>query len=113
MIGASTLYDPIATKAGGLHAQRNNIDWYEDYDEPAMRELPEGPMVCVLAGMGIGKTVAIKSTLLKTCKPVTKKALVITHSRSLRSFSKISRSWALSTIKRLQVQSMIARLSCA
>jgi hypothetical protein len=47
-----------------------------------MRELPEGPMVCVLAGMGIGKTVAIKSTLLKTCKPVTKKALVITH-RSL------------------------------
>jgi hypothetical protein len=83
MIGASTLYDPIATKAGGLHAQRNNIDWYEDYDEPAMRELPEGPMVCVLAGMGIGKTVAIKSTLLKTCKPVTKKALVITHSRSL------------------------------
>jgi hypothetical protein len=80
MIGA--LYDSIATKAGGLHAQRNNIDWYEDYDEPAMRELPEGPMVCVLAGMGIGKTVAIKSTLLKTCKPVTKKALVITHSRS-------------------------------
>jgi hypothetical protein len=42
-----------------------------------MRELPEGPMVCVLAGMGIGKTVAIKSTLLKTYKPVT--GLVITH----------------------------------
>jgi hypothetical protein len=70
------LYDSIATKAG-LHAQRNNIDWYEDYDEPAMRELPRTHGV--LAGMGIGKTVAIKSTLLKTCKPVTKKALVITQ----------------------------------
>jgi hypothetical protein len=51
MIGASTLYDSIATKAGGLH--ENNIDWYEDYDEPAMRELPKDPWCVCLQEWGL------------------------------------------------------------
>jgi hypothetical protein len=80
--GSNALYDGSGARVGGLHAQSDNIDWDEDYNAPKMRDLPVGPIVCVLAGMGIGKTVAIKAVLKKSCKKKTK-ALVVTHSRSL------------------------------
>jgi hypothetical protein len=80
--GSNDLYDSVGTHVGGLHAQKDNILWDQDYDEPQMRELPRAPIVCVLAGMGIGKTVAIKASLRQSCKESTK-VLVVTHSRSL------------------------------
>jgi hypothetical protein len=80
--GSNGTFDSSGVQIGGLHAQGDNIEWDQDYDEPQMRDLPDGPLVCVLAGMGIGKTVAIKATLRKSCRPETK-VLVVTHSRSL------------------------------
>lgn len=80
--GSKGLYDGSSAHVGGLHAQSDNIDWNEDYNNPKMRDLPTGPLVCVLAGMGIGKTVRVKDVLKGSCKKKTK-ALVVTHSRSL------------------------------
>jgi hypothetical protein len=80
--GSNVLYDGSCARVGGLHAQSDNIDWDEDYNLPKMRHLPMGPIVCVLAGMGIGKTVAIKAVLKESCKKKTR-ALVVSHSRSL------------------------------
>jgi hypothetical protein len=78
--GSTQLYDELSP--GCMHAQGPNIKWTQDYDEPQMRELPDAAVVCVLAGMGIGKTVAMRSTLEAKCVPDSK-VLIITHNRSL------------------------------
>jgi hypothetical protein len=80
--GSNSHYDAVMAPAGGMHSQARNIHWNEDYDEPQMRPLPTAPIVCVLGGMGVGKTIAIKDVLKENCTPTTK-ALVVTHSRSL------------------------------
>jgi hypothetical protein len=78
--GLTHQYDAFVP--GGMHAQQASIEWVQDYDEPQMRDLPEGALVCVLAGMGIGKTVALRHTLENLCNDESK-VLLITHSRSL------------------------------
>jgi hypothetical protein len=62
--GSNGLYDSVSTHVGGLHAQRRLASCGTRVTTKSPRwELPRGPIVCVLAGMGIGKTIAIKATL--------------------------------------------------
>lgn len=68
---------------GSMHAQFDNIDWYDVYDEPSMRPLPVAPIVCVRAGMGLGKTEQIKVLVEEQCPDEQKKVLIITFSRTL------------------------------
>lgn len=65
-----------------LHTQQDNILWDEEYSASKMRPLPVKKIVCVRAGMGIGKTVAIKALLEENCEPTTK-VLCVTFSRAL------------------------------
>lgn len=76
----SKIYDSVNNES--LHPQRDNITWGERYNEPSMRPLPLCPITCVRAGMGTGKTKAIKE-LLSTHNDILPKALIITFSRSL------------------------------
>ena len=64
-----------------MHAQAENIQWTETYEEPMMRDYPLCPIVCVRAGMGVGKTQA----LLRLASTFTKKtkALIVTYSQAL------------------------------
>lgn len=66
-----------------MHSQEGNIRWSEYYDEPEMRDYPVHALVCVRAGMGTGKTQALKR-LARTFDSETK-ALIVTHSRALAS----------------------------
>jgi hypothetical protein len=69
-----------------MHPQAGAIEWDEDYDEPEMRPLPIAPLVCVRAGMGLGKTIAIGSLLhTEAGRNPNVKVLVITFSRALAS----------------------------
>jgi hypothetical protein len=69
-----------------MHAQFDNIKWHDLYDEPRMRPLPVAPLVCVRAGMGLGKTEEVKVLLNEQC-PIgpdeQKTVLIITFSRKL------------------------------
>jgi len=65
-----------------LHSQEHNIPWTHVYDEPSMRPYPEDPIVCIRAGMGIGKTVALKTFADTHFTPSTK-AIIVTFSRNL------------------------------
>jgi hypothetical protein len=78
--GSTQLYDELSP--GCMHVQGANIEWAQDYDEPQMRPYPDAAVVCVLGGMGIGKTVEMRRTLETKCSPESK-VLVITHNRSL------------------------------
>jgi hypothetical protein len=78
--GSTHLYDTASP--GCMHVQEANIEWAQDYDEPQMRDLPDGAIVCVLAGMGMGKTVATRRVLEAKCTPESK-VLILTHSRAL------------------------------
>jgi hypothetical protein len=76
----SMLHDDMNPKS--MHPQAKNIQWDEDYDEPSMRPLPVRPLVCVRAGMGIGKTKAMHAVVRENCGAATK-ALIVTFSKSL------------------------------
>jgi hypothetical protein len=52
-----------------LHTQ-NTIKWDTEY--PIVHELPVKKLVCVRAGMGVGKTIAIRNMLAKECTKNTK-----------------------------------------
>jgi hypothetical protein len=78
----NTGYDSSHAGTGGMHSQVGNVQWDERYNEPTMRPLPVRPIVCVRAGMGIGKTIAMKDLLGRVCTSSTK-VLVVTFSRSL------------------------------
>jgi hypothetical protein len=75
-------FDSSHGGSGGMHAQADNVQWDELYDEPAMRPLPIRKIVCVRANMGIGKTVAIGGLLDRVCTEETK-VLIVTFSRAL------------------------------
>jgi len=64
-----------------MHGQEGNVRWSEVYDEPEMRDYPVLPLVSVRAGMGTGKTQALKR-LSRTFDAETK-ALIVVHSRAL------------------------------
>jgi hypothetical protein len=68
-----------------MHAQYNNIKWTENYDEPYMRKLPVAPIVCVRAGMGLGKSEAIADLLQEQCAGGVDetRVLIVTFSRAL------------------------------
>jgi Origin of replication binding protein len=65
-----------------MHPQASNIQWDEDYDEVDMRPLPVRPLVCVRAGMGVGKTKAMHAVVRQNCGDTTK-AMIVTFSKSL------------------------------
>lgn len=64
-----------------MHSQHENIAWAEVYNEPLMRDYPLRPLVCVRAGMGVGKTRALLR-LAETFENKTK-ALIVTYSQAL------------------------------
>ena len=66
-----------------LHTQEEDILWAERYNEPEMRQLPDHPMVCVRAQMGMGKSKAIISCVRRTCIPEREKTSVLYISYSI------------------------------
>jgi Origin of replication binding protein len=86
-----TIYDysPVETPwfdercMDGMHQQAGNVDWAEDYDEPEMRDLPVERIVMVRAGMGTGKTKALLRLAERELADPSKKALIVTFSRTL------------------------------
>lgn len=64
-----------------MHSQEGNIMWSEYYNADEMRDYPLQPIVCVRAGMGTGKTQALKRLAATFDKDT--KALIVTHSRAL------------------------------
>jgi Origin of replication binding protein len=81
------LYDDMGLDS--MHPQEHCIVWDEDYNEPAMRPLPVMPIVCVRAGMGIGKTKALlellgeNSTHSMLATSDCTKVLIVTFSQAL------------------------------
>lgn len=81
------MYDAVGLDS--MHPQEHSISWDEDYDEPAMRPLPVLPIVCVRAGMGIGKTKALlellgaNSTHSMLATVDSTKVLIVTFSQAL------------------------------
>jgi hypothetical protein len=67
-----------------LHTQQHNVQWDEEYDEPAMRPLPLVDFATVRANMGVGKTKAIVELLRREFKRKSK-VLVVSYSRALCS----------------------------
>lgn len=65
-----------------MHGQEGNIAWSEVYSEPSMRDYPIAPLVCVRAGMGLGKTQALLR-LASDHFDNTTKALIVTYSQAL------------------------------
>jgi Origin of replication binding protein len=65
-----------------MHGQEGNIAWSEAYSEPSMRDYPIAPLVCVRAGMGLGKTQALLRLAADHFDNTTK-ALIVTYSQAL------------------------------
>jgi hypothetical protein len=80
-IRESTLLTDAVDGGGTFHQQQSLIRWAEDYDEPEMRDFPILPIVCVRAGMGMGKTKALLR--LVDSLPGDDKCIIITFSRAL------------------------------
>ena len=85
-----TYYDIEETMKGivdvanitSLHSQQDNIIWDERYTNDTMNDLPKKDLVCVRAGMGTGKTKAMKRFIVKNCNR-NDNVLVVTFSRNL------------------------------
>lgn len=65
-----------------LHTQQHLIPWTHDYCLEKMKPYPNDKFVCIRAGMGLGKTVALKEFIQKHFKKDTT-AIVVTFSRNL------------------------------
>ena len=76
----TTIHDQV--RYDTMHAQADNIQWAEIYDEPCMQDYPvDQQIVCVRAGMGVGKTRALRR--LASQFDQRSKALIVTYSCAL------------------------------
>ena len=64
-----------------LHAQ-DSVEWSQIYTEKYMKPYPNDNVVCIRAGMGVGKTVAMKEFVKQHFTPTTK-SIILTFSRNL------------------------------
>jgi hypothetical protein len=85
MLYADIERDTVRTDAvnadATYHQQAKNIAWAQDYDAPSMRPYPDRPIVCVCAGMGVGKSVEMVAFVKRL--PRKEKLLLLTFSRAL------------------------------
>jgi hypothetical protein len=80
----------------GVHAQGDNIEWDQDYDEPQMRDLPTAPCVRTPGRHGIGKTLPSRRHARRAGQRP-RSWLSPTADRWPPRSTRTSRSWALST----------------
>ena len=73
----------VTAECKTMHGAEHEVAWNECYElEGGMRDYPLEPLVCVRAGMGVGKSKALLRLAAEHFRPETK-ALIVTHSRAL------------------------------
>jgi hypothetical protein len=111
--GVFGTFDSSRVQIGGLHAQGDNIEWDQDYDEPQMRDPSVGPPCAYSSPACNGKTYAIKATYASRVSPKPRSWLSPTADRWPPRSTRTSGAGLWSTTNTLRVKSTTARLSCA